>query len=319
MKSVDVFWLDEVNAIVPRNLDDDGIGDFQGRQVVALRYYAKKVKRVRVLLKDVANAGLQPVEGVQFRKTTQPIDVYWKDEVDAVIPKFLDDEGVVEIDGRLAIGVSKYSDTRKPAISWITLEDWIKEAGLIPIKDKNVMSKKRPVECVYWKDEVDELLPLYVNELGIVDVKGRSAIAVYPYAASRKPCLNGATLTEYVAAAGLQPVPDVKVLRGSASVSVYWQDEIDAIIPSQLDKRGIVVIRGREAVALTAYGKQFKPQIRVAAFSAVVSKAALQPVPDARVINKTAPVTVYWKDEIDAVLLSQGKYIVNRNDVEYPV
>jgi hypothetical protein len=77
---------------------------------------------------------------------------------------------------------------------------------------------------------VEAAIPRKLGDNGIVDIDGREAVGIENYRQKRQPPIGDRALTGYIAKAGLQPVPNVRVKSGPADVAVYWRDEVEAAI-----------------------------------------------------------------------------------------
>jgi superfamily II DNA or RNA helicase len=258
--------------------------------------------RIRDLIKE---AGLTPIPDVRAYSNLSPVNIFWKDEVDALLPRQLDKYGVVEIDGKEAVAIYPYAAANDLGLSWQPILNLIVEAGLVKIPNLRVFSGDSPVD-VYWKDEVDALLPKHLNEKGIVMVNGRAAVGLKPYANSLEEPINPKCLYAYAKEAGILPVTDLVIRSGSRSkpTTVYWKDEIDALIPKRIDDDGAVKINGRAAVCLTVY-VEGKIDPRVALKD--LEGKEIMPVEGARVLNRSKMVDVYWKTDVDRILRERGR------------
>src|SRR5262249_43910841 len=77
----------------------------------------------------------------------------------------LGEDGRVDIGGRVAVGIRSYVNAVSSNIGYDALKHSVTKAGLNPVPNVRVFSGTYPVE-VYWKDEVDALLPQRLDEHG---------------------------------------------------------------------------------------------------------------------------------------------------------
>ena len=288
-------------------LDPDGTVAIGERIAIATKPYAAHVGfgDYRTLEEYISEARLQPLRDIRVLSGNNiPVTVYWKDEVDAIIPKRFEAGGVVDINGKLAIGVSPYA--RSLTMSEDTLWKYVLTAKLQPVPNVRVLSGRKKVD-VYWKDEVDALLPKKLDKNGIVDINGREAVGVWIYAKKSNLSLKGNALLDKIIEAKLQPLSNVTVYSNTKPVDIYWKDEVDALLPKKLDKNGIVDINGRQAVGVRAYVVAQKLPLGERALLRYITGADLQPIENVQVLSRTDRVDVYWKNEIDALLRENGK------------
>jgi superfamily II DNA or RNA helicase len=291
------------------SLEDDGTVDIQGRTAVGLSMYAKKrIPKIAIdsLEKYTKAASLAPVKNVQVYSGQRPVEVFWKDEVEAALPRRLNPEGVVDIDGREAVGITAYANNLVPPLDPYTLLNRIREHEMQPIPNVLVTSGASSAIDVYWKDEVDRLIPKRLNPQGTVDIDGKEAVGIGAYTSAPDSSVSEDFLRRMIKEKGLKAVDDTKVLSGSTYVDVYWKNEVDALIPKRLRIDGTVDLNGRQAVALKAYVQHSKV-IDILTIRKYVKSAGLQPVSDVRVLRGAAPVEVYWKSDVDALLRERGK------------
>lgn len=289
------------------NLEKDGTVDIGGRLAIGIHAYASAQDlgvKGKGLEAVIEKAKLPPVPNVIVRGGKIIVHVYWKDEVDHLLPRRLDARGIVSIDGKEAIGVNAYCATCIPPMNESTLARRIEEAKLQPVPDVRVVNGSRDVD-VYWKDEIDRLIPMQLDDQGIVSINGRDAVGLYAYCSSQIHDIGEHALKECIRKANLQPVPDVKVSHGCNPIIVYWKDEVDRILPKRLSPEGIVSINGKDAVGLSAYGRDLRMSLQT--IERLVGEANLQPVQNVNVLSGKRPIFVYWKDEVDSVLRAHGR------------
>lgn len=310
ISSADAYWKEDIDLLIPQRLDHRGIVRVDGRDAVGVSAYLSYIESdlsSSKLKNRMEKAGISPIKNVTALMTNKPVEVYWKEDVDKFLPLFIDENGIVEVEGRKAVGLIVYARAQKPSMSPNTLISWVDEAGLAPIKNIIVRSGRTPI-LVYWKEEVDELLPKKLDDNGVVIVSGRAAVGISKYGLSLDPPVNNSVLQANIDALGIHPVAGANVYSGTRAIPVYWKDEVDASFPKRLNSKGVCLIDGEEYVGIKAYAVALEPKISNITLAKYVGEANLQPQAlKVRVLSGPIPVDVYLKSEIDELLKSKGR------------
>ncbi len=221
-------------------IEKDGTVNIAGRLAIGVVPYVKaqlqSIIGHQTLEQLIDQAGLQPVPNVRVFSASHPIDVYWKDEVDRLLPKKLNEEGVIPLDEgdgkRDAVGLTAYAKATK-LVQHQVLAQIVEEAGLTPIPGIKARSGNQTID-LYWKDDIDRLLPKRLNDDGIVTLgegtDRREAIVIAKYSERPGSKITRQRLGKLIKEANLQPVPNAKVWSGKKPVDVYWKDEVDALL-----------------------------------------------------------------------------------------
>ncbi len=287
-------------------LDENGTVLIGDRLAIAASKYSQYLQLGEGnLRKAIKEASVSPIQNVRAYSNKSPVDIYWKDEIDPLIPRHLDEEGIIRIDERDAVGIYVYANNQDLGMGWHAIINLIEAAQLEKIPNVRVFSGGQPVD-VYWKDEVDALLPKHLDDQGIVDINGRKAVGLKPYANSLEEPINPKCLYAYAQEAGITPVSEVIVRSGTRSkpTTVYWKDEIDALIPQRINDDGTVKINGRIAICVPVYVEGI---IHPRMVTEALEKKDIKPIEGARVLNHSKMVNVYWKSDVDKILKEKGR------------
>lgn len=255
------------------------------------------------LLRYIKEAGIQPIAKKRALSRTVVTDLYWEDEVKPLMPKRIDSQGIATIEGRDVIAVYAYVAAQKIKIMESTLLRYIDQAGLKPVPNVKVLNGSTPVE-VYWKSEIDPLLPKYLDEKGIVSIDGRDAVGLSPYAEALEPSIHAKVILRCVAEAQLLPVPNVKVMSGEKPIQVYWKSEVDPLLPLRLSSEGITTHEGTDVVAISIYTAGILDRRTV---EKDLEKKGIQPIAGVKAINRSKYVDVYRREHVDSVLAERGQ------------
>ncbi|HVW98919.1 MAG TPA: DEAD/DEAH box helicase family protein, partial [Candidatus Babeliaceae bacterium] len=174
----------ELQHVETVKVDDDGTASVHGRLAIAAARYSLNLGLGENHIRNVIQQqNIEPIKNIRGLSNFTPVDLYWKDEIDSLLPKFLDDQGIVDIDGKLAVGLYNYTNSRNLGLGWSAILRLVHEAKLNKLTNIRVFSGDIPVD-VYWKDEVDALLPRHLDENGVVVINGKEAVGLKPYANS---------------------------------------------------------------------------------------------------------------------------------------
>lgn len=227
---VKVYWKEEIDKIMPHRTNECGIVAINGREAVCISPYARSGNlsvKYETLMQKISEKKLQPVTGYTVLSGKHTVTVYWKDEIDALLPQRKLVDGVVDVNGREAIGISAYAEVLGITVNSLT--KYISQEKLKPVAGVQAIGGTHKVD-VYWKDEVDAVIPKKLDESGVVEIRNRLAVGIRAYGATFNPKIDGSTMRGFIRAANLQPISNVKVLSGNKPTEVYWKDEIDALL-----------------------------------------------------------------------------------------
>lgn len=300
-RPVDLYWKGDIDRLLPRRLDNNGEVAIGGRIAINLKRYAEKHDIGSKLLQStILRTELAPVPNVNVLQGNVEVVVYWKDEVENCMPKFLSSSGQVEINERIAVGLTAYAASLVPKMSEQTLMKIVLKAQIVPVAGHTIYSGRHKIDA-YWKDEIDQVLPRQLDNSGLIEISGRYAVGLHAYAQTLG--IAPATLKKYVEIGELEPVSLPHEFSGvSDNFRVYWKDAVDALLPATLDDDGTVEIEGRRSISVRQYALSGKCPVGYQALKRRIISAGLQPIPDTNVLSGNAPVTLFWKDEVDALL-----------------
>jgi len=226
-----VYWQSEVDAIIPLNADSRGIVIIKGKEAVILNPYAefRGLKSPQTLQKYVRDANINPIPEISVSARGKPSVAYWKIDIDPLIPKKLSQSGVIDINGRKAVGINAYATTHK--IPYDTLVKRIEEAGLKPV-DIKVLGGCKTIE-IFWEDEIRHAVPRKLEQDGTVIIDGIQYVAISAYAKANS--MTPLTLKKWTSK--LTPLPDVRVMYPPHKVEVYFKDDVDKVIELMTKKK----------------------------------------------------------------------------------
>jgi len=288
-----------------------GITAIQGRLVVGLSAYFTYLGTITVttIKKLVKEAGLQPVQVTQVVSRGRPVPVYWKDEIDKIIPYTLDDTGEIELDGKTATTFNAYR--KKHGLGYRCFVRIVNDAGIKPIPRILALAGANTIP-LYWKDELDGVRPRTLGDNKRIDINGR--IAVPAEVAACKLGVTAKALWRRIGEEGLKPVPDVQVRTVNHIVGAYWMDDLERIAPKRLNAQGEVRIGNSIAVALSPYAK-YRGDISVKTLMNLVEDAGLIAVPGVSLLSNRNNVPVYWKDQVDALLQERADQFLSEQGI----
>ncbi len=313
-----VYLRQEVDALLPRQINEDGTGiaviDGKEVEVVNTSLYSKTVGIKRFNLgKLVQEAGVEKIPGVMFlNQGGKRISVYLKSEIDDLLPKKLDDNGVIvlKIDGKEVecVGLSRYGE-RVLEIKSDTVKARVDEAGVVPVPGVKVYGGRLPVD-VYVKSEVDKVAkPMKVDENGVIQLPGTfEAVNLGNYLPSRGVDRRSFKAVESQLGVELpQELTGVRVYNssGRTTVPLVKKSEVDELLDRIFDEKGEarVQVNGEliEVVQL-----DMKRKIVGMGKKAMLSKleeAGVQPFTEILFIKgRKVASDVYLKVEFDRVL-----------------
>jgi sulfur carrier protein ThiS len=251
-----------VNVIKQYQLKEDGTVEIEVngeneqaeemRLAISVNAYSKVVKMTnKTLHAYIQEAGLEPVPNVIIRNNTRFTPVYWKDQVDELLPKRMaaneysialpikNENGEASSKKRVAVSLAAYG--KSLGITSHALLSYAQKAGLTPVPIKVLHDSSSII--VYWKDEVDLLIPQKVDDSGMVildsskkdgTIQKRAAVSLVAY--SRHRSFHPQTLERRVEKAMLVPIEGSRVWSGRRQVDVYWKDEIDPLLDAKMEK-----------------------------------------------------------------------------------
>ncbi|MFC1748798.1 hypothetical protein ACFL2V_08310 [Pseudomonadota bacterium] len=312
-RSCPVYAREQIDSILPVDIDENGIGKIDEREVVALSLYGDYlhldgVKKHGALIHFIKGK-IEPIpKRLGTRSTGHTNEIYWKDEVDAILPLQLGDDGVVKIpipdtspvEYLDAVGLNKYADAK--GISVISVYSRVEEAAIKPIDGVTVNSGKQPIE-VYRKEEVDICInDLLLDKLvdGIVELDGVEYVGLQAYGSALG--LARTNFEAWIKSTGLLPVPGKFASSGVHKVELYNRSEVDELVRIRLPESGITTVKGKQVVGLSRYAEY--NGIDPSNLKRYVKKTGLEPYDtgQCKVLSSTAQVDVYLKKDIDIVI-----------------
>jgi len=184
-----------------------------------------------------------------------------------------------------------------------------------------------PSVYTYWKDEVDALMPVFVDRNGIGSMPDgengeREIISPLPYLEFRAiPRFNPKNLKTLLAAANVELIEgrSGKMVKSPRATEIYWKDEVDDALNRidellkiyHIDERGVVDIDGREAVVRIPYSKHLGMGHR--RFGRILAKRGVKAVSTKELGCSVRSgdlgrgvKEVLWKDAVDAAMVAEG-------------
>ena len=207
----------------------------------------------------------------------------------------------------------------------------IKEAGLqktgLRVRFPGVRRALGPSVYTYWKDEVDAIMPVFVDRNGIGSMPDgengeREIISPLPYLEFRAiPRFNPKNLKTLLAAANVELIEgrSGKMVKSPRATEIYWKDEVDDALNRidellkiyHIDERGVVDIDGREAVVRIPYSKHLGMGHR--RFGRILAKRGVKAVSTKELGCSVRSgdlgrgvKEVLWKDAVDAAMVAEG-------------
>ena len=297
----------EIDSNLFVKVNEQGIGIIDDAEVVELgRYEAFRdldgFKRAGSFREVATHNGLNPIG----RKAPGAKDLYSKVDFDALLPRYVDEDGIIKIVDKEAVYVYKYSSKlgKTPEV----MRGIIEEASLQPIEGLWIKNGSYDVE-VYWKDEIDNAANNFrdlksesksENALsdGVVGIEGELYVGLMAYA--KMLGFNKGNFQKRILSKGLTPHPDIKGKSGVHKVDLFKKDEVDQYLPYKLDDQGVVIIDGIVCVGLSKYAK--KKGIVNTTLIEAIERSSIESIDTGGrpVWSKTVRVhNIYPKDKVD--------------------
>jgi hypothetical protein len=109
---------------------------------------------------------------------------YLKKDIENCLPPLFRKDGTVEIDGRIAVGLNKVANSEDYPFTARSLRKWLIDAEVepAPIVVRVPKESGPPPTELFWKDQLDQVIPLQVGEDGVLLHNGVEYVALRKYA-----------------------------------------------------------------------------------------------------------------------------------------
>jgi hypothetical protein len=227
---------------------------------------------------------------------TRNAEIYSVEVLESMIPQ-VQQNGEILLRGDLYTTPSIFADMN--STSKKSIKKHIKEAELAPHP-----ILRRAAGHYYLKSDIEAALPPMISDDGYVSIRGRTAVGLKRVGGSNKYPFNSKVLRKRLIEAGIEPILGEKVRssgKGGPPKELFWQDDLDSVMPAFLREDGAVEIDGKVYVGLRRYvistgATAWK------AYEATSEGRLLKADPGIDVYSGTTLVDAYLKSDVDAVL-----------------
>jgi hypothetical protein len=299
-REVEIFWEEDVDRVFPRKLGDDKTYEYEGRKAILLGAYTKKCREAgksidsEQVLQIMEHNGFTSVP-LTFQSGRKRVQLFFEDELEKSTPERLETWEIL-LRGDIYTSYTVFAKLNRHAPTEV--KRWIDEAG--GLTSHPVLGRGIDYYLRYEIEDIRTNLPGHlIWDNGYSEIDGRLAVSI-----QAKTRTDVRVIKRLIEEREIRPIEGATFRRvGSGLVpeAMYWDDELEKVIPLKLDKEtGTVEIDGEIYVGLSRYGTVNRCEARM---TTSVKESSLIPYKgEVVVFSGNSRIELYKKDEVDKLM-----------------